>query len=67
MPPVFGLIVDLGYGYGTALTLVTLSYVAAAGIILMGRHTFREAGFRAVALQERADSISAVEAVDSDA
>jgi predicted MFS family arabinose efflux permease len=67
LPPVFGLIVDLGYGYGTALTLVTLSYAAAAGIILMGRHTFREAGSRAVALQERADSISGVEAVDSDA
>lgn len=42
-PPVFGWLVDLGYGYGTGFALVTGFYVLAVAIILLGRASFRDA------------------------
>jgi MFS family permease len=42
-PPVFGWLVDLGLGYGTGFALVTGFYVLAAGIIVLGRPSFRDA------------------------
>jgi predicted MFS family arabinose efflux permease len=42
-PPVFGWLVDLGHGYGTGFALVTCFYALAAGIMILGRPTFRDA------------------------
>jgi predicted MFS family arabinose efflux permease len=40
-PPVFGWLVDQGYGFGSGFTLVTAFYALAVGIILLGRPSFR--------------------------
>jgi predicted MFS family arabinose efflux permease len=41
-PPLFGAVVDQGYGYDAAFALVTAFYVLAVGIMVLGRGTFRD-------------------------
>jgi predicted MFS family arabinose efflux permease len=45
-PPVFGWLVDLGPGYGAGFGLVTAFYLLAAGLMALGRPSFRDAGGR---------------------
>jgi predicted MFS family arabinose efflux permease len=40
-PPLFGWLVEHGDGYGAGFALVTVLYVVSAGVILLGRATFR--------------------------
>jgi predicted MFS family arabinose efflux permease len=42
-PPLFGLLVDHGYGYDAGFTMVTAFYALAIGVILVGRGSFRGA------------------------
>jgi dipeptide/tripeptide permease len=41
-PPLFGWLVDQGYGYDAGFALVTVFYAVAVGVMLLGRGTFHD-------------------------